>query len=335
MTDYRPSPEQWGKIATKLAEPFDPRNVKFRPGHTVGDRVVALAYIDARAVMARLDETVGIDGWTFQYEPIAMQGDVMRLAKGTLTIHGIYKQDIGDASNIDPSKGCVSDAFKRAAVMWGIGRYLYDHPTGLVYLGKDKRISPNDIERLRANLPTPGDPFVDADEQQTDDVVDTGTNGLEQVTKRGTMTRRASAPSVASEPDTSSTVPDASTAPSAPPNSEDDVVDVAPPMRARTEAERSEMNAANRALGTTLGLIDPTAKIPNERYVKEYYRWRRMPYKAGMQAPILSDREQDEWRGHLMDLLEVKQAKEKPASVEPSFGTPDLATVKGLGGRPN
>lgn len=37
----------------------------------------------------------------------------------------ICKSDIGTDSNVEKEKGKASDAFKRAAVLWGIGRNLY------------------------------------------------------------------------------------------------------------------------------------------------------------------------------------------------------------------
>ncbi len=38
----------------------------------------------------------------------------------------ISKSDGAELSNYSPIKGGLSDAFKRAAVKWGIGRYLYE-----------------------------------------------------------------------------------------------------------------------------------------------------------------------------------------------------------------
>lgn len=38
----------------------------------------------------------------------------------------VWKWDTGSESNVEKEKGQVSDAFKRAAVKWGIGRFLYD-----------------------------------------------------------------------------------------------------------------------------------------------------------------------------------------------------------------
>jgi hypothetical protein len=39
--------------------------------------------------------------------------------------HWVWKSDTGSESNVEKDKGHASDAFKRACVAWGIGRFLY------------------------------------------------------------------------------------------------------------------------------------------------------------------------------------------------------------------
>lgn len=83
-----------------------------------------IAYIDARDVMKILDEVVGPGNWQDDYK---MVGD-QRFAGVGIKIDGewIWKWDTGSESNVEKEKGEVSDSFKRAAVKWGIGRFLYD-----------------------------------------------------------------------------------------------------------------------------------------------------------------------------------------------------------------
>src|SRR5690606_35602811 len=38
----------------------------------------------------------------------------------------VWKSDGAGDTQVEAEKGGISDAFKRAAVKWGIGRYLYD-----------------------------------------------------------------------------------------------------------------------------------------------------------------------------------------------------------------
>lgn len=83
-----------------------------------------VAYIDARDVMDILDEVVGPENWKDSFREI---GGKMYCTL-SLRIDGewVSKEDIGTPSNMDADKGEASDAFKRAAVKWGIGRFLYD-----------------------------------------------------------------------------------------------------------------------------------------------------------------------------------------------------------------
>lgn len=151
------SEPNWDDIRSRLAEPFNPEDVDFRGQTSKGEdgRAQAVCYVDARTVMDRLDAVVGPGAWSFTYEPLIVANGQVQVAKGALTVHGVTKEDIGEASNFDPSKGCVSDALKRAAVLWGIGRYLYSIGGDWVTLEKG-RITPGDLKRLRAKLPRPG-----------------------------------------------------------------------------------------------------------------------------------------------------------------------------------
>src|SRR5258706_14445187 len=114
----------WQAIGTALVAPFPPESVEWRPqGKTgPGKRVHLLPYIDARDVQERLDAVVGIGGWGFTLEPLVVDASGLRVARGRLTIHGVSKDDIGTASTFEASKGCASDALKRAAEHGGVGR---------------------------------------------------------------------------------------------------------------------------------------------------------------------------------------------------------------------
>lgn len=89
-----------------------------------------VAYIDARDVMNRLDEVVGEGNWQDDYRVI---NDQLFAGIG-IKINGewVWKWDTGTESQTEKEKGIVSDSFKRAAVKWGIGRFLYDME--IVYL---------------------------------------------------------------------------------------------------------------------------------------------------------------------------------------------------------
>lgn len=113
-------------IFDKLAAPFDPSEIDWRVGSTDADkkRGMALAYIDARAVMDRLDTVVGPAGWQCKYT----MGEGKTVCELSVKCDGewITKSDGAGNTDFEAEKGALSDAFKRAAVRWGIGRYLYN-----------------------------------------------------------------------------------------------------------------------------------------------------------------------------------------------------------------
>ena len=86
-----------------------------------------VAYIDARDVQDLLDEVCSPMNWATEYKDY--KGNLFcgigikdtEYADGEWT----WKWDCGVESNVEKQKGEASDAFKRAAVMWGIGRFLY------------------------------------------------------------------------------------------------------------------------------------------------------------------------------------------------------------------
>lgn len=116
----------------KLKAPFPATAIDVKPGATSeknGQRSgLVLTFIDARAVQDRLDDA--FDGqWDFTWEPMPEYRDKLAV-KGIIRAAGIERQDVGQANGEEePYKSAVSDAMKRAAVHFGIGRYLYSLPT--------------------------------------------------------------------------------------------------------------------------------------------------------------------------------------------------------------
>lgn len=92
-----------------------------------GRRAQALCYITSRAVQNRLDEVCGPAGWQSRFEETA-SGRVIATIEIDLDGRWVAKSDGAGATAMEGEKGGLSDAFKRAAVMWGIGRYLYGMP---------------------------------------------------------------------------------------------------------------------------------------------------------------------------------------------------------------
>lgn len=140
------SPEQ--TIWERLAVPFPDEEVKQRPGaakweHKAScegarcpeirnpDAHVQFSYVDARAVAQRLDDVLTPGGWQFTCATIP--GD--QVVKGRLEIFapgvegGVVREDHGypnSERDEEPIKAATSDALKRCAVLFGIGRHLYE-----------------------------------------------------------------------------------------------------------------------------------------------------------------------------------------------------------------
>lgn len=112
-------------LAKKLAAEFPKEAISWRAQTVTNDgkKALALAYIDARDVMERLDAVCGVEGWQCEY-PHA-NGKTICSIGILIGKEWIWKADGAGDTDIEAEKGAISDAFKRAAVKWGIGRYLY------------------------------------------------------------------------------------------------------------------------------------------------------------------------------------------------------------------
>jgi hypothetical protein len=82
-----------------------------------------VAYIDSRDVQDLLDEVCGAENWQCKFEE--HKGNLFCSIGIKINDSWTWKSDCGTESNVEKEKGEASDAFKRAAVMWGIGRFLY------------------------------------------------------------------------------------------------------------------------------------------------------------------------------------------------------------------
>jgi hypothetical protein len=109
-------------------------------------------YIDARAVMTRLDRAFGPFGWQVRYTPAQVgseHGVIAAIAiKHPTSGEWVEKQDGSGASDMEPFKGGISGALKRAATAWGIGRELYSYPR-VVVEGEHRYIPFKVLDRLK------------------------------------------------------------------------------------------------------------------------------------------------------------------------------------------
>ena len=105
-----------------------------------------VAYIDARDCQDLLDEVVGPENWqSIFYEENGLLFCKVGIQCKNLS-EWVWKSDTGSESNVEKEKGHVSDAFKRACVSWGIGRFLYRLPIQTLktkeYKGKEYPYAP-------------------------------------------------------------------------------------------------------------------------------------------------------------------------------------------------
>lgn len=118
----------WQEIKQALETPFPVAKIHWRVGATNKEKTkgIALAYIDSRDVMKRLDDVMGVD-WQNTYP---LSDGKLLICEISLKIDGewVTRSNGAGDTDVEAEKGKASDAFKRAAVQWGIGRYLYALP---------------------------------------------------------------------------------------------------------------------------------------------------------------------------------------------------------------
>lgn len=118
-------------VTLALSDPFEPREIKFKPQAVKNNRALAIAYVDVRLIQDRLDEVLGAENWQDDYE-LLTDGSVVCRLRLNLGGDWVTKTDVGSPSEQpdggDRLKAAFSDALKRAAVKFGIGRYLYRLP---------------------------------------------------------------------------------------------------------------------------------------------------------------------------------------------------------------
>ena len=132
MTNYR----------DELKAPFGEKHIEWRvqqSGFTKDGKpwVMVLAYVTARAVMDRLDDVFGVHGWSDKYEH--RDGGVLCKLSCSFNNNWICKEDGSPETAVEAFKGGISKALVRAAVKFGVGRYLYDLDVNFADCSVDKK----------------------------------------------------------------------------------------------------------------------------------------------------------------------------------------------------
>jgi hypothetical protein len=100
----------------------------------------SLTYVDGEMVVSRLNEELGLDGWSFEVKDIhVLENEVWALGRITVYQEGrtlvreqaggqiINRKRTGEIIELSNDiKGAVTDCLKKCATLVGIGLYLYD-----------------------------------------------------------------------------------------------------------------------------------------------------------------------------------------------------------------
>jgi len=118
----------------KLREPFEHHEIEWRVQTNSKDKdgkpwVLVVPYLTSRGVQDRLDDVIGATNWSLVQKPTPCNRGYLAGLSIKHDGEWITKWDGAEFTNIEPLKGALSGALKRAAVLWGIGRYLYDLDT--------------------------------------------------------------------------------------------------------------------------------------------------------------------------------------------------------------
>lgn len=141
----------------RLALPFGRQDLEWKvqqsgvAGNSKKPWALIVCYLSARAIMDRLDQVCGPDGWRNAYLEAPTQVDGMMAGIG-VRVRGewLWKWDgsgaVGEENlgSENAVKGTFSNALKRAAVLWGIGRYLYGFPSMFADIYQGEGRPPND-----------------------------------------------------------------------------------------------------------------------------------------------------------------------------------------------
>ena len=143
------------QIFEELREPFPPQDIQWRIGQKSkdGKKAMVLPYVTNRAIMERLDQVVGVGNWYPEFRPVDAGGEHGMICRLTIVINlgddlgwrTLTREDGASNTKIEPIKGGISDSMKRAAVQFGIGRYLYNLKESWVTLGDYNRFDPPNL----------------------------------------------------------------------------------------------------------------------------------------------------------------------------------------------
>lgn len=108
-----------------LSAPFDEKTIgiKVQSFNKEKTKAMLVAYVQHTDVYARIEQ---IDpAWSFQVTSLQPIKDGVSV-RGNMTIKGVTRENAGEGGD---EKSAISDCIKRCAMLFGVGRYLYDSET--------------------------------------------------------------------------------------------------------------------------------------------------------------------------------------------------------------
>lgn len=127
-----------------LQAPFRANEIQWRKGRVSADgsKAQALPCVSPRSVQARLDEALGAQNWSNRFVEVVADDKLIAIRCAlAVYIDGkwVEKEDAApiepnEAPSVNSIKAAYADAMKRAAVQWGVARYLYKYPPVWVHL---------------------------------------------------------------------------------------------------------------------------------------------------------------------------------------------------------
>jgi hypothetical protein len=154
-------PTKYPELWNALSREFRPQDVKTLP------KGKGLRYVTARTVMNRLDAVLGPENWWDDYPYISETSVICKLSVRLPDGEVITKTDAGGAAGMadagDDDKSMLSDALKRAAAKFGVGRYLYGDGVPTHHAGDEAPMGTYEGDPPEKTYPRPqgGSPKVD------------------------------------------------------------------------------------------------------------------------------------------------------------------------------
>ena len=127
-----------------LEKPIEPYEIEWKIQSYTKEKTktIIVPYITARCVFDRFDEAFGYN-WKSSFKEI--NGGFICTLSIKVNDEWISREDGADKTKIEPTKGGISDALKRAAHQFGLGRGLYAYPR--IFIKGEHKFIPNDVKK--------------------------------------------------------------------------------------------------------------------------------------------------------------------------------------------